>query len=1223
LRRHAKAPSAGSSHGLPAPKLAAAAAAGLLSALLLALSAAPALAGTAFVPAGSLDGSATANGSFSQLLSESVAVNGKNGHILIADSGLGIVYDYDSLADASPAEWDGSATPAGSFGGGRVAVAAEDSSGDVYVLDATHAVVVKLDESGAPIASFGDTAPSADGQLAGTATPAGSFEGPLGLAVDQESGKLHVVDSGHGVVDVFDSTGAYLSQFDGTATAQGSFSGSYADGIAVDDANSHVYVSDSSTVQAFEFDLAGNFLADWNGSGTPAGSFGGGYTTVTADNASGQVYVSDTASGVVDAFDQSGLYLRQITGAGEPRGLAVEQASGKLYVSDNSSATVRVFEEAEVQPPAVSIDPVTAFTATTAHFSGTVDPGTTQPDEASEYRFSCVPQCPGLQEFHPLTGSGTDQLVEEDAGFLEPNTSYEVLLEARNAQTDAEGQPVSDATSFGTATAPPTALTTTNSPDGSGGIEVRGSVNPQNSPLDDCHFEFGLTEAYGQSAPCEGELPQSGQGGEVSVDLTGLQAGSTYHYKVVASSSAGPGESADGTFVTSPPAGPPPPACPNPGAPGVSQLPDCRAWELVSPVEKNGGYVTPGTGSVHASVDGGAVAFEANVAFADAVGTGAIATVAYRADRQSAHWSVHAITPPQEPGWGSIFFIYNPLYRWFSPDLSRAVLQSTNPDPPLASGAQEDISNLYLTDGSGAAAQLVTASEHPLTPGIQYGPPFEDATENGSHVVFRSAQNLTADTEDAFEKLYEWDATKGVRLAGVMPDGAPAPQGAELGAPLSEDSALSSDGSHLYFTTPPDGPGENYSGRVYLRKDDTTNLIAESEASSPDPTPRPSRFWVASADGSRAFFTSYEPLTDAAAPSVGALSGGEAGALYMYADSEDPEADSNLTLISTDAEPADGLDSRVSGVLAASEDGTRVYFAAEGALVPGQPIVDGPKLYLWDHGLLRYITTLGIGGVGEGSVGTWSQSPGMRTSRATPDGRYLLYATSRPQPGGYDNAHKLQIYRYDALTSEAICISCNPSGAPPSADTSVKLPSGPYHGYSNYAPHALSRDGRRVFFNSSDPLVPQDSNGRLDVYQWQQGGDGGCSRPEGCLSLISGGKGGEDSFFGDASADGADVYFLTRDRLSRWDVDGSTDLYDARVNGGLPEPAAAHPQCEGDACQPPPVAPIDATPASSSFSGAGNPSTSRKCHRKRVRKAKHHGKRHRPHAKATTICKRG
>ncbi len=75
-----------------------------------------------------------------------------------------------------------------------------------------------------------------------------------------------------------------------------------------------------------------------------------------------------------------------------------------------------------------------------------------------------------------------------------------------------------------------------------------------------------------------------------------------------------------------------------------------------------------------------------------------------------------------------------------------------------------------------------------------------------------------------------------------------------------------------------------------------------------------------------------------------------------------------------------------------------------------------------------------------------------------------------------------------------------------------------------------------------------------------------CTRPGGCLALISSGQGEVPSFLYAMSADGHDVFVQTKEKLVGADVAGSPSIYDAREGGGIPEPTPSAP-CQGDACQ--------------------------------------------------------
>jgi hypothetical protein len=138
----------------------------------------------------------------------------------------------------------------------------------------------------------------------------------------------------------------------------------------------------------------------------------------------------------------------------------------------------------------------------------------------------------------------------------------------------------------------------------------------------------------------------------------------------------------------------------------------------------------------------------------------------------------------------------------------------------------------------------------------------------------------------------------------------------------------------------------------------------------------------------------------------------------------------------------------------------------------------------------------------------------------------------------------------------------------------------------------VSEDGGRVFFDSNEGLVAQDTNGKQDVYEWEREGEGSCeqrvpARPNGgCIYLLSGGTSSASSYLLDSSANGNDVFIISRAHLTEQDPGGTVELYDARV--GAVE-ALAPPACTGTGCQGLPSAPPPfATPSSVTFNGIGN-----------------------------------
>jgi hypothetical protein len=242
---------------------------------------------------------------------------------------------------------------------------------------------------------------------------------------------------------------------------------------------------------------------------------------------------------------------------------------------------------------------------------------------------------------------------------------------------------------------------------------------------------------------------------------------------------------------------------------------------------------------------------------------------------------------------------------------------------------------------------------------------------------------------------------------------------------------------------------------------------------------------------------------------------------------------------------------------------------------------------------------------------------------------------------GYDNRDArtgepvAEIYLYDAGAAGPACISCNPTGARPAGRVLSDGGGGtrgvaamlPMAANQLYTPHAITEDANRVFFNAFDALVPRDTNGKQDVYEWERAGSAeACDEfgaelyvesSGGCLSLISSGESAEDSSFVDtSSANGArDVFFKTGSSLIPEDA-GVIDIYDAREGGGLPEAPPRPAICEGEACQGPLSAPDDPTPASAAFNGAGNvkePTASR-CSKGKVRRKGRCARKHSKHA---------
>jgi hypothetical protein len=263
--------------------------------------------------------------------------------------------------------------------------------------------------------------------------------------------------------------------------------------------------------------------------------------------------------------------------------------------------------------------------------------------------------------------------------------------------------------------------------------------------------------------------------------------------------------------------------------------------------------------------------------------------------------------------------------------------------------------------------------------------------------------------------------------------------------------------------------------------------------------------------------------------------------------------------------------------------------------------------------------------------------PTERFVQVTPDGRHLAFQ-SEASLTGYDNVSAnggkpaIEVYLYDADAEQLDCISCNPSGGRPLSgflpiphtnDHSNRLAAAwlPTPSRETYFPRVLAGDGKRLFFHGFDALVPEDTNGAQDVYEWEAQGTGSCQKESGCTDLISTGKSPKDSEFIDASADGRDVFIRTNASIDPRDP-GLIDIYDVRAGGGFPPPPPPPPPCIGDACQGVPALPDEPTPASASFRGAGNPVPRKP--RRSCRARSRHGKQAKSQAKSkqTKRCKR-
>lgn len=650
-----------------------------------------------------------------------------------------------------------------------------------------------------------------------------------------------------------------------------------------------------------------------------------------------------------------------------------------------------------------------------------------------------------------------------------------------------------------------------------------------------------------------------------------------------------------------------------PGPAPALALPDGRGYELVSPPQKNGAEIMPDSQRTRAAADGSALGFASLSGFGDVSSVGA--STDYLSVRTAASgtngWATHAISPPQTPmPFVAATHFMEPAY-WgeFSADLSKGVFRSFSPvtEEPLVAEQQ----NWYLRDdlrtpGAGSYRLLTAcpACAVPI-PGVTDPNSLNEqswlagASADFGHVLFESRLPLTADStadpEAEIWNLFESDHGT-VRLAGVLPGSAcgsppcPAPESwAGMGAhnALYTPGTVSADGTRVFFTAPAAGCAAAFAncGELYLREGHATtvelNASEKTNGLGPGGTdlsgPQPAQYWDATPDGSRAFFLSQEALTDDAPEGSGRK-------LYMYSVAPDGQGD-HLTFLS-------GGHDDVLGVIGAGADGHSLFYLSAGSPVPGLAV----SILRWHDGSSENIGAIpGPDGPQQNLINGASNFIAVpRQSRVSPDGKDLLFnSESGKGLTGYNHGRcpgngtstgacrELYLYRAEE-TPHLLCVSCNPSGAKATADAADVVHTGVGGAaVTDHINHALSDDGRRVFFSSGEALVPEDTNGASDAYEYDV--------PTQTVHLLSSGTDPSPSYFMDASAGGEDAFILTRQRLVGWDEDGGYDLYDARVGGGLPEPQAPV-VCQGETCREAASAPrVAPTIASADFSGPANP----------------------------------
>lgn len=1127
------------------------------------------------------------------------------------------------------------------------------SDGDVYV-GTDNFRVQRFDSEGHFLLSFGSKG-TGDGQFNERVDP---------IAVGPDS-TVYICDSR--LKGSFESEGyiARVEKFD----TSGAFIESLP--IETEERNCYQLVVDS-TGDIYVVNSRGK-LHKYDSNGSLLYTLDPGISTyaIAVDAADHIFAVQEPAEGlVITEYDSAGTKLSRF-GYGEipnlVAGLAVQSSTGTLFgalpISDKALRFTPPPSGPVIVPVSVIANPVGNAKATvngkinpegkptTYHFDyiteaqyqangGSFGAGTISTPESASIGsdFELYSASAGIGCPDPVSEAG-----QPGSKCLVPETEFRFRVVAKDSEgreTTAEGAPF-------TTLAPLEILSTFATEVGTDSAKLQAEVNPLGIPASG-RFEYVEDAKYQESGFAEAKQSAlldfgSGEVGvKRSVFLAGLSLAITYHYRIIVDGLLSePLVGLERTFTTqsAPRTLPSPDPCPNAefrtGA--SANLPDCRAYELVSPIDKDNSDVAVALSSVgypaqlnQGAIGGEKLTYSTYRAFGDPQSAPYISQ--YLAIRDpGTGWQSKAISPPRGVNITGTASSLDTEFKAFSSDLCSGWLFHDT-DPPLAPGAIEGFANFYeddLCDDGGFETQTRTDPPPNRSP-KEFRIEAQGISADGSTSIFRANDALTANAPDipTFNTFLLYGSRNGAKpkLICVLPGGTPIGLSGCSAGTGTQDSqgegraaavahAISSDGSRVFWTA-----ADKTSAALYVRENPFGSGTECSKANAPctvavsgSVTNAEAQFWTAAADGSKAIFTIVNgPFKDN---------------LYEF----DVETKTS-TLIAP----------QVKGVLVgASEDASRIYFASKALLTGGEENSGGEKAQAGEPNLYLYETTGGGGSFafvaglseadalsGTGYPSPVSLAPIMHLARVSPDGRHLVFMSTAPLLG-YDNTDAVngeadhELYTYEA-GGELHCVSCNPTGARPVGGelrftsqgsgvwAAAKVPAAQNQ---LYAPRVITEDGQRLFFESTDALLARDTNGRQDVYEWLRAdGEEECeeagaelyvAKAGGCLGLISTGQSPTDTALVDISADGTDVFIATGASLLPQDP-GLVDIYVARAGGGFPPSPTPPAACEGEACQGPLTPPDDPTPASSAFQGAGNVAEGKgakpRCRKSKVRR---------------------
>ncbi len=860
----------------------------------------------------------------------------------------------------------------GSFSG-PAGVAVDNATGDVYVSDRDNKRVEEFE----PVLERGELVGEKSIARLKVSSPGAIAVDNSTEGSDPSSGDVYVVSAGKAIYK-FDAEGNQLEvikAFEVGAEKARKFAA--IEGVAVDPAG-NLYVYEQGG-EIFEFnDAASN--AGVSETITPPETAGGVHEgrPVFAVDATGDFYVGD-AGEAGDSPLQAEL-LREVR-------LEYKKDTEPFSAEPPFAVVAKLAGTANrILTPALDYE----FTSAVA-VNPTSEPSNDVSESGDVYLVNVAgvgaEKSSTVAEIGPESGEhekgdviqrfGTPALKEGDAVAVDAKTGAVFVADAATGSEDVDVFELEKS-------APPTieGVSSEGSSTSIGAEELSARVDPEGLDTD-YSFEYG-TASCSQTACTQTAPVNVGEGfGDraVGLELSALQPG-LYYFRVIATNSEGKVQSSEQTFTV---------------LAATVGLPDGRAWELVSPPDKDGAEpeaLTREGGLIEASEAGDAITYVADGPMPADVQPEGNRSPEYSqilSTRGTDGWVSRDITTPNSTGSG-VESGEAPEYQFFSPNLAVALVQPAPgapgsgglADPPLSPPAvpgESQQKTLYIRDD-----QPLDGNEfEPLQPGESEKATYEQAKSNGEasstpgpgYVALVTALDspggenaefggglkegiefagATADMSDVViasrtdaPGLYEWVGLDQLghdlplKEVSVLPGPAKTllgPQDAFLGGPEGVDirGAISSDGSRIFWTAKgEDGLPEG--DHLFVRDTDTdeTLQLDTFHGVAEQASSAEAIFQMANASGSKVFFTDTQRLT----PTSRALPG--APDLYVAELQGGSAPGNSLQVTLKDLTPQEGAKVQTvsregGGVLGAGEEPNgeiNVYFVADGALAPG------------------------------------------------------------------------------------------------------------------------------------------------------------------------------------------------------------------------------------------------------------------------------------------------